>query len=134
MTRRRLLLALGALVLLGAAGAGAAWWWNERATGDIRGSSTREFITTEQTTTRAEEEVESEPWPIYGLTPDRTRNAVDFEHEPPYRRQWVVNARQLLDNGHPKGPAITLDTALHGIAIPLHPGAERYYREVGLLE
>ena len=54
MTRRRLLLALGALVLLGAAGAGAAWWWNERATGDIRGSSTREFITTEQTTTRAE--------------------------------------------------------------------------------
>jgi TRAP transporter TAXI family solute receptor len=47
---------------------------------------------------------------------------------------WHENARQLLDNGHPKGPAITLDTALYGIAIPLHPGAERYYREVGLLE
>jgi len=47
---------------------------------------------------------------------------------------WHETARQLLDNGHPKGPAITLETALHGIAIPLHPGAERYYREVGLLE
>jgi TRAP transporter TAXI family solute receptor len=46
---------------------------------------------------------------------------------------WHQNARKLLDDGHPKGPAITLETALDGIAIPLHPGAERYYREVGLL-
>jgi uncharacterized protein len=47
---------------------------------------------------------------------------------------WHENARKLLDDGHAKGRAITLDTALHGIAIPLHPGAERYYREVGLLQ
>ena len=46
---------------------------------------------------------------------------------------WHENARKLLDNGHAKGLAITLETALDGIAIPLHPGAERYYREVGLL-
>jgi uncharacterized protein len=46
---------------------------------------------------------------------------------------WHENARALLDNGHVKGQAITLATALDGIAIPLHPGAERYYREVGLL-
>jgi uncharacterized protein len=46
---------------------------------------------------------------------------------------WHDNARTLLDNGHAKALAITLDTALDGIAIPLHPGAERYYREVGLL-
>ena len=47
---------------------------------------------------------------------------------------WHDNARQLLDNGHAKGQAITLATALDGVAIPLHPGAERYYREAGLIE
>jgi uncharacterized protein len=46
---------------------------------------------------------------------------------------WNPTARQLLDNGHAKGKSITLATALDGIAVPLHPGAERYYREVGLL-
>jgi uncharacterized protein len=46
---------------------------------------------------------------------------------------WHDNARKLLDDGHIKGRAITLETALDGIAIPLHPGAERYYREVGLI-
>jgi hypothetical protein len=47
---------------------------------------------------------------------------------------WHENARALLDAGHAKGAAITLETALDGIGIPLHPGAERYYREVGLLQ
>jgi TRAP transporter TAXI family solute receptor len=47
---------------------------------------------------------------------------------------WHDNARILLDDGHAKGRAITLATALDGIGIPLHPGAERYYREIGLLQ
>ena len=47
---------------------------------------------------------------------------------------WHDNARKLLDDGHIKGRAITLDTALDGIAVPLHPGAERYYREIGLIQ
>lgn len=50
---------------------------------------------------------------------------------------WSKTARKLLDNGHPKGKAITLDTALDGvkgIGVPLHPGAEKYYREIGLLK
>jgi hypothetical protein len=46
---------------------------------------------------------------------------------------WHESARALLDAGHAKGRAITTQTALDGIAIPLHPGAERYYREAGLL-
>ena len=28
----------------------------------------------------------------------------------------------------------TIATALDGVAVPLHPGAERYYREVGLIQ
>jgi len=50
---------------------------------------------------------------------------------------WSSTARKLLDNGHPKGRAITLETALlgvDGIGVPLHPGAERFYREIGMLE
>lgn len=50
---------------------------------------------------------------------------------------WNENTRRLLDNGHPKGRLITLDTALAGLdvlGVPLHPGAERFYREHGLLD
>jgi outer membrane protein assembly factor BamB len=97
VTLKRVAIGLGVFVLLAAAGAGAAWWWNERQTKDVRGSSTREFDTTEEATTRAEEEIDTEPWPIYGLTPDRTRNAVDFDHRPPFRRAWVVKGNGLLE-------------------------------------
>lgn len=50
---------------------------------------------------------------------------------------WNKNTRTLLDNGHAKGKQITPDTALDGIAalgVPLHPGAEKFYKEAGLLE
>ena len=47
---------------------------------------------------------------------------------------WHPTTRQLLDEGHPMGSQIVLDKALKGLGIPLHPGAERYYREVGLLK
>lgn len=47
---------------------------------------------------------------------------------------WNDPSRQLLKGGHPQGREITLESALDGIAIPLHPGAERYYREAGLIE
>ena len=53
------------------------------------------------------------------------------------KAMWSPTARKLLDSGHPKGKAITLETALDGIdgiGVPLHPGAERFYREVGLLK
>jgi uncharacterized protein len=46
---------------------------------------------------------------------------------------WHPTTRQLLDKGHPKGSQIVMEQALDGLGIPLHPGAERYYREVGLL-
>ena len=42
--------------------------------------------------------------------------------------------QKMLDSGHAKGREIQLKTALDGLAVPLHPGAERYYREIGLLK
>jgi TRAP transporter TAXI family solute receptor len=47
---------------------------------------------------------------------------------------WNDSTRELLDNGHAKGKLIQAETALEGVGIPLHPGAERYYREAGLLK
>ena len=44
---------------------------------------------------------------------------------------WHERARDTLDRGHPKGELIRLGTALDNLSIPLHPGAERYYREIG---
>jgi hypothetical protein len=46
---------------------------------------------------------------------------------------WNSNTRHLLDIGHAKGASVTRETALDGIGIPLHPGAERYYREAGMI-
>ena len=46
---------------------------------------------------------------------------------------WGGETRILLDVGHAKGKTINLDTALAGVGVPLHAGAERYYREIGLL-
>jgi TRAP transporter TAXI family solute receptor len=47
---------------------------------------------------------------------------------------WNDKTRVLLDVGHAKGASINKETALDGIGIPLHPGAERFYREAGLLQ
>lgn len=47
---------------------------------------------------------------------------------------WNEKSRVLLDVGHAKGASITAETALDGIGIPLHAGAERFYREAGLLK
>jgi len=46
---------------------------------------------------------------------------------------WNKNTRKLLDKGHAKGKAIKLETALKGVLIPLHPGAEGYYKEIGMV-
>lgn len=46
---------------------------------------------------------------------------------------WNDETRKLLDVGHAKGKTITPETALAGIGVPLHPGAERFYKEMGLL-
>lgn len=45
---------------------------------------------------------------------------------------WNKNTRKLLDNGHRKGRDIILKRALSAPVVPLHPGAERFYREVGM--
>jgi TRAP transporter TAXI family solute receptor len=47
---------------------------------------------------------------------------------------WNDNSRKLLDAGHAKGKAITRANAVAGAGIPFHPGAEKFYKEAGLLK
>jgi len=47
---------------------------------------------------------------------------------------WNDNTRKLLDSGHAKGRAIRLETAVRGLGIPLHMGAEKFYREKGVIK
>lgn len=39
-----------------------------------------------------------------------------------------------MRQAHAMGKMISLDTALDGLTIPLHPGAEKYYKEVGIIK
>ncbi len=67
--------------------------------------------------------------------------------------QWITSAKQseavvyeitkalysdktqaALGAGHAKGKFITRQNAVTGAGIPFHPGAEKYYKEVGLLK
>lgn len=40
--------------------------------------------------------------------------------------------RPALEAGHPRAADIRLETAVQGLAVPLHPGAVRFYREQGV--
>ncbi len=47
---------------------------------------------------------------------------------------WNKESRKLLDVGHAKGKSITMESALSGVGVPLHPGAEKFYKEAGLIK
>jgi len=45
---------------------------------------------------------------------------------------WGEPTRKFLATRHIMGQRIALERALDGLDVPLHPGAERFYREIGL--
>ncbi len=46
----------------------------------------------------------------------------------------LVDAQDQSPTSHSAAKAIDLKHALDGMPVPLHPGAEKYYKEVGLLK
>jgi len=46
---------------------------------------------------------------------------------------WHRTSKLMLASGHPNGRLILPESALKGLTIPLHPGAEKYYAEMKLL-
>ena len=45
---------------------------------------------------------------------------------------WHESNRKLFEDGEPEARGIALEAALDRVAIPLHPGAARFYKEIGL--
>ena len=85
-----------ALVLLLAAGAVVGYvLYKRHEARNIRGSSTKEFVTTEarKPVKRAPEVV----WPTYGYDNQRVKAVTGLHVRPPYRVQWAFRARTLLE-------------------------------------
>jgi TRAP transporter TAXI family solute receptor len=50
------------------------------------------------------------------------------------RALYNANAQKTLQQSHAKGKYMTPENAVQGVGIPFHPGAERFYREAGVLK
>ena len=61
-----------------------------------------------------------------------TREGVSGDTVYAMTRAIFSNLTQLVQT-HPAASGISLKDAMVGMPLPLHPGAERYYREVGIL-
>lgn len=85
--------------------------------------------------------IPAEAYPGVSATPTLEVGAllvVSDQHDPEMiykvtRELWSDRSLGILRHGHPKGAMLRREMALSGIGIPLHPGAERYYREAGIL-
>lgn len=91
--------AIALVLLVGGVVAGYVAYKREEAK-DVRGSSTEEFVTTEE-----EEPAPAPPpkqeklevvWPLNGYDAERNRVA-PFQLSPPFRRVWTFRARKLLE-------------------------------------
>ena len=50
------------------------------------------------------------------------------------KAMYSEQAQKALQAGHAKGRFITKENAVQGVGIPFHPGAEKFYKEAGLLK
>lgn len=64
------------------------------------------------------------------VTSDKADPAVVYEI---VKALYGDAAQKMLSAGHAKGKLITKENAVKGAGIPFHPGAEKFYREAGLL-
>ncbi len=49
------------------------------------------------------------------------------------RALWSERGQAIRADAHPRAREIDVSRALDGVPVPLHPGAERFYRDFGLL-
>lgn len=50
------------------------------------------------------------------------------------KAMYSDSTQKTLAAGHAKGKFITKENAVQGVGIPFHPGAEKFYKEAGLLK
>ena len=98
MSRRRRLILGGALVavLLGVA-VGVYAYQQEKQPIEKRGSATEEFVATAEPEPPPPPKKENpRPWPTYGYDDERTHIS-PYDHRPPYRRLWRIDAHDTLE-------------------------------------
>jgi outer membrane protein assembly factor BamB len=62
-----------------------------------RGSATEEFVVTEEPQPKPPpKKVNERPWPTYGYD-DARQHISPYEHRPPYRRLWTIDAHDTLE-------------------------------------
>ena len=94
---RRLLLGVGALVVLLGGAAVAYVLYKKHQSRNIHGSASVEFVTTETVPHRTAAELRRVPWPTYGRDDARQRVAEDIHLRPPFRKLWVAGGTSLLE-------------------------------------
>ena len=92
--KRRLLIAAPIVLVLGAAI--GIYVRNESQPTKKRGSAKEEFERTEPKAERPRKVELREPWPTYGFDNHRS-HVSDFDHRPPYRRTWRIDAGDTLE-------------------------------------
>jgi outer membrane protein assembly factor BamB len=104
MSRRSLWVVVGATVVVVGIGGGVLVA-KLTGGGDVRGSSTEEFVETEipdpvrpPAPPPGSAQVESEviSWPTFGYAGDRARIS-PYDHRPPFKRAWLFRGRALLE-------------------------------------
>jgi TRAP transporter TAXI family solute receptor len=65
------------------------------------------------------------------VTSEKADPAVVYEI---VKRLYSDEGQRAMAAGHAKGKYITLQNAVQGAGIPFHPGAEKFYRERGMLK
>jgi outer membrane protein assembly factor BamB len=115
MTKRNLLIGL-ALLAAAVLGAVVGYYRYETRNREVRGTSTEEFVATDNPADRPQPAPKpqpkpqpakpgkpkrpprdtSEPWPTYGLDVQRTHVA-RFAHRPPYRRLWTLRTLHYIE-------------------------------------
>ena len=93
---KRAAIAVAVLVLL-LAGAGVAYYLHvKQQSRDVKGSSTVEFVTTQEAVPARPKEP-GVAWPTYGHDPQRLRFANGVALAPPFKRVWTYRARTLVE-------------------------------------
>ena len=93
---KRAAIAVVVLLLL-LAGAGVAYYLHvKQQSRDVKGSSTVEFVTTQEAVPARPKEP-GVAWPTYGHDPQRLRFANGVTLAPPFKRVWTYRARTLVE-------------------------------------
>jgi outer membrane protein assembly factor BamB len=93
---RRLLLIVGALVVLVVVGAGAYLYLSDEDPPQKRGSANVEFDAGAGPAKPKPPPVIAEPWPTFGYDLQRTKVG-PYKHRPPYKRLWRLDAHDSLE-------------------------------------